>query len=498
LYRSRPEADLGKEVLSFLSSIEEDRKIQFYDIIGTQSHVIMLYEQEYLNSKEVKVILKALEEAKRSLDIVPTDGFEDIHEAVEAFVIAHAGMDAGGKIHTARSRNDQISLDLRLKARDDINLICKAGLDFALSLHRKAQENQDTIMPLYTHMQQAQLGTFSHFLISYEYALTRDIERLIQLYERINRSPLGACAIAGTSINIDRTYTARILGFAGLVVNSIDATSSRDVFVEFISALALLMTSVSRLAEDLIIWSTSEFGFVELDDAYSSTSSAMPQKKNPDPLEIARGKAGSVIGDLVSMFSILKSLPSGYDRDLQEMKPPLFRAASSTLATLKVMKGVIDSIKINKEKMAASSAESYATAIDIAELLVENYKVPFRVAHKLVGMTVNRAVSKGNVPLRDLSVNDLENVILSSGIQGSLQLSGKKMHGLIRKVSTHAIIQNRKSSGSTQLKEQQSMFKELSESIDKYSSLVNSRSSEVDSCFKMLEKQVKQLTGASR
>ncbi|MDQ4056019.1 MAG: argininosuccinate lyase, partial [Thermoproteota archaeon] len=329
MYRSRPRGTLNDDTLKFLSSIDIDQGILNYDIIGSEAHSMMLYDIGILSMPELKKILRALEDIKKNPSQLKIDSFEDIHESLEAFVIKQAGIDAGGKMHTGRSRNDQVILDIRMKVRDDINNICLAIIDLIDSLLEKATENKESVMPMYTHLQQAQIGTFSHYLLSYSDALFRDMDRLYITYGRNNQSPLGACAIGGSTINIDRRTTAVFLGFDGLIRNSVDATSSRDALIEYTSGISIFMTTLSRLAEDFILWSTTEFGYLEISDEYSSTSSAMPQKKNPDPLELVRAKASSVLGNLVSILSIVKALPSGYSRDLQELKPHLWRASST-------------------------------------------------------------------------------------------------------------------------------------------------------------------------
>src|SRR6185503_305520 len=336
----------------------------------------------------------ALENAKKNNALIKTDGFEDIHEALEAYVIKKAGMESGGKMHSARSRNDQVALDIRMKVRDDINNMCAALADLVEGLVEKASESKTAPMPMYTHLQQGQIGTFSHYLISYAYSLLRDIERLYLCYQRINKSPLGACAIGGSSIPIDRKRTAILLGFDSLVTNSIDATSSRDVFLEYSAILSIMALSLSRIAEDFIIWSTTEFGYIELADRFSSTSSAMPQKKNPDPLELIRAKSAIVTAHMVALFGIVKALPTGYSRDLQDMKPQLFESSATTLAMLKIMNGVVRSLHVNTERMKAASKSSYAVALDIAELFVMKNRIPFREAHKIVGNLVDKAAGK--------------------------------------------------------------------------------------------------------
>src|ERR671922_1249760 len=411
MYRSRPNNKLEDDALRFLSSIDDDKSILYYDVIGSQAHSIMLHEMGHITSSELKKILSALEEAKKNPAKVQTEGYEDIHEALETFVITRSGMDAGGKMHTARSRNDQVLLDIRMKIRDDINEICAALASLVYGLIERAKESKQVPMLMYTHLQQAQIGTFSHFLLSYAYALMRDMERLYLVYHRINQSPLGACAIGGSSIAIDRKRTAMLLGFDSIIKNSIDATSSRDAFLEYASTLAILTSTLGRIAEDFIIWSTTEFGYIELAEPYSSTSSAMPQKKNPDPLELTRAKAAIVTSNLVSMLGIVKALPSGYSRDLQDIKPPLLGASAITLDTIKIMDGVVRSLQINKERMRQAASISYAIALDLAEQLVMQKKIPFRTAHRIVGALVSKAANKGNISLVKLEIADATSVL---------------------------------------------------------------------------------------
>ena len=287
MYRSRLDKNLDKHTLDYVSSISDDSEIAIYDIVGSQAHSIMLYENKILNRTEVKKILIALEKLKKE-KFTTASSAEDIHELIETMVIKKTGLEIGGKMHTARSRNDQVALDLRMKIRDDINTICSCILDMVQTLVLLAEKHTTTAMPLYTHLQQAQIGTFSHFLISYADALLRDFERFYDTFERVNHSPLGAGPVGGTSLPINRNSTAKMLGFFDVVENSIDATSNRDVVAEYVGNVAILMTNLSRIAEDLVIWSTSEFSFVELSDQFSSPSSVMPQKKNPDILELTR------------------------------------------------------------------------------------------------------------------------------------------------------------------------------------------------------------------
>jgi argininosuccinate lyase len=454
VYRSRPKGKIDDDVLSFLSSIEHDKSILYYDIIGSQAHSIMLHERGIISKQELKKILGVLEGARQNLGLISTTSAEDIHEALEAFVLDQAGIEAGGKMHTARSRNDQVVLDIRMKVRDDINDLCTLLLDLIDTLVRKADKNKDAIMPLYTHTQQGQIGTFSHVLLSYADTLFRDFERIYGTFDRINQSPLGACAIAGTSIDIDRNRTAALLGFDGLVRNSLDATTSRDSLIEYVSSLAILSSTLARIAEDFIIWSTQEFGFIELDDRYSSTSSAMPQKKNPDPLELTRAKAALITGKLVSMFGIVKGLPSGYSRDLQDLKPQLLEASATAIMTVKVMQGVISTLAVKKNKMLDTSKKSYALSLDIAEQMVTQTGVPFRSAHKVVGALVSSAIEK------DSSLASLELKEISSALESSRQrgIKVEELAKIVREMTPEKSIVSRRSIGSPNPKEQEAMI----------------------------------------
>lgn len=487
MYRSRPKGRMDDSVLRFLSSMQHDQSILYYDVLGSEAHSIMLHEMGHLTLAELKKILSALEGARTKPAKIGTEGYEDIHEALEAFVIKKAGMEAGGKMHTARSRNDQVVLDIRMKIRDDINEICAALASLIEGLVQRAKETKHVPMPMYTHLQQAQIGTFSHFMLAYAYALMRDMERLYLVYQRVNQSPLGACAIGGSSISIDRKKTAVLLGFDSIVRNSIDATSSRDSFLEYASTLAILTSTLGRIAEDFIIWSTTEFGYIELADRYSSTSSAMPQKKNPDPLELTRAKAAIVTGHLVSMLGIVKALPSGYSRDLQDMKPPLLGASATTLDAIRVIDGAVGSLKVNKEKMRQAASTSYAIALDIAEQLVTKHKLPFRSAHKIVGALVDRAAGKDNLPLAKLQASDVAAVLKAQ----KSTVKPEELLKIIKEMTPEKSLQERKSAGSPNPHEQEEMIKSLSQGVSNYKIGIQRRTKMVEGSFGNLDKTVR-------
>ena len=466
--------------------MRSDKSILEYDILGSQAHSIMLYETGILSRKELGKILAALEIARRNNALIKTEGFEDIHEALEAFVIKKAGMDAGGKMHSARSRNDQVALDIRMKLRDEINDICAALADLVDGLIERAGESKTIPMPMYTHLQQGQIGTFSHYLIAYAYSLVRDIERLYLCYQRINQSPLGACAIGGSSIPIDRKRTAVLLGFDSLVTNSIDSTSSRDVFLEYAAVLSIAASSLSRMAEDFIIWSTTEFGYIELADRFSSTSSAMPQKKNPDPLELIRAKSAIITGQMFGLFGVVKALPSGYSRDLQEMKPQLFESSASALAMLKIMNGIVRSLQVNADQMKAASKSSYALSLDIAEQFVMKNKIPFREAHRIVGNLVDKAATK-DIPLSELEEREIQSVLrlLNSNLDSAVVAS------TIRSMTPEKSVESRMSAGSPSSKEQEEMIRSLSQNTRNYKLGIQKRIRMVEGAFRTLSAEVK-------
>jgi argininosuccinate lyase len=483
MYRSRLDKSLDKHTLDYVSSIHDDLQIAQYDIIGSQAHTIMLYENKILNKSETKKILLALERIKKE-KLVSSDA-EDIHELIESLVIKKTGLKTGGKMHTARSRNDQVALDLRMKIRDDINTICKCLLDFIETLVAVAQKHVDTVMPLYTHLQQAQIGTFSHFVLSYVDVLFRDMERFYVTYGRINESPLGAGPVGGTSITIDRNSTAKMLGFKGLVENSIDATSSRDVVAEFVSDVAILMTNLSRMAEDIIIWSTSEFSFVELADKFSSPSSVMPQKKNPDLLELTRGKSARVVGNLVSILTTVKGLASGYGRDLQEIKPSVWSSSRIAISSLVVLNAMFATLKVNKQKMKKVASSGYLVALDLAEALVKQ-GMPFRTAHKIVGQLVQGAHQSGK-SLSELTLDEIKKSVKEKGADP------KKLLKIISLTNTQTSLKGRTSQGSSGLSEQKRMTANRMSKAQAYRSGIIKRTNEVSTAFRSLSTKVSSL-----
>jgi len=391
IYRSRLEKPLDEKVLEFISSLEEDLWIIKEDIIGTEVHNIMLYEQKMLNKNEIKLILKALEHIKEKVlknQFELDRNFEDIHPLIEKLVIDEIGIDIGGKIHTGRSRNDQVSVDMRLKIREELNRISNGLFNLFDVLINVSKNNIESFFPLYTHLQSGQLGVFAHYINYYNAQLLRSLERIEEIYKRINMNPLGACAIGGTSINIDRKRTAELLGFEGIIENSIDAISSRDYVYETLMSLSLIAIQFSRIAEDLLLWSSREFGFIELDDKYCSVSSVMPQKKNPDVIELIRSKSSKIVSNSFSASMIIKAIPSGYFRDFQDLKMLLKSSFDLVLSIIDMCIGIFSTIKINKDRAIQVINESFILALDLAEFLVQDYGIPFRQSHQIVANLV--------------------------------------------------------------------------------------------------------------
>ena len=485
MYRSRLGKNLGKVTLDYVSSLNDDVAIAHYDILGSQAHTIMLYENKVITKKEAKKILKGLENLKKE-KFEKKSSSEDIHELIESLLIKRIGIDAGGKMHTARSRNDQVALDIRMKIRDDINIVCQCLLDTIKSLVQLAKKHQETIVPLYTHLQQAQVGLFSHYLLSYADGLFRDLDRLYVTYGRVNENPLGAGPIGGTSIQIDRQSTGKMLGLKGIVENSIDATTTRDSAVEYIAAIAILMTNLSRISKDFSIWSTSEFSFLQLSDEFSSPSSVMPQKKNPDILELTRGKTSHVIGNLTSMLSTIQGLPSGYSRDLQQINPSIWSTSKIAISALLVMESMLKSVIINKKNMKKAAEDGYLIALDLAEKLVHN-GISFRKSHQIIGRLVKIAHKSGK------SISELNKSEIKKEIKGK-EVSLELLIKLIKSTTITSSLHDRTSQGSSGISEQKRMVKHRLGKINVYQTGIKKRNNYVQNSLNKLNKKVKALT----
>ena len=380
----------------FNSSIHFDKKLYRHDIKGSMEHATMLHGVGILTENELELILSGLSSILEDIEsgkLPFNENAEDIHMFVEAELTSRIG-DAGRKLHTARSRNDQVALDLRLYMRDeakDVADMLRSLVDALLSV---VKANRETIMPGYTHLQRAQPITFAHHLLAYCMMFTRDITRIEDAIKRMNYSPLGSAALAGTTHPIDRDAVASALGFDGVTMNSIDGVSDRDYCVEFESAFALIMMHLSRLSEEIILWSSWEFKFVELDDAFTTGSSIMPQKKNPDMAELVRGKCGRVYGDLMATLTVLKGLPLAYNKDMQEDKEAIFDATETVKKCLEVFIPMIRTMKPLKENMYNACKRGFINATDLADYLTR-HGMPFRTAYKIVGTLVAKCLADG-------------------------------------------------------------------------------------------------------
>jgi len=484
MYRSRLGTDLSDITLDYVSSINDDSEIAMYDILGSQAHSLMLFQNNIITKIDAKKILSALENLKKE-KFDSSSGAEDIHELIESLVIKKAGMASGGKMHTARSRNDQVVLDIRMKVRDDINIICNCLLDTIEALVSVAKNHQKTIMPLYTHLQQAQAGLFSHYLLAHADALSRDFERLYGTFQRVNQSPLGAGPVGGTSIPIDRQSTAKMLGFDKVVENSIDATSTRDFVAEYVAMISILMTNLSKIAEDFVIWSTSEFSFIELADEFTSPSSVMPQKKNPDILELTRGKTAEVIGNLTAILTTIKGLASGYGRDLQQIKSSIWSTSKISISALLILKSILLTLKVNEKQMKKVTESSNLIALDIAEKLVQE-GIPFRVTHKISGVLVQLA-HQSKKPISKLTSSEIKKSVADT------KVDPKIVSKIISSTSVVSSLKDRKSYGSSGYDEQKRMISDRISLINQYRTDISKRENSINSSIESLTKQINEI-----
>ena len=408
LWHGRFEGGPAEELMAFTVSLPFDSRLAADDLVGSRAHVRGLARAGLLTDEEAATVLAALDTVEVELSggtfvFVASD--EDIHTAVERRVTELAGS-AGAKLHTGRSRNDQVATDLRLFAKRELGVVIGKVLDLQKVLLSRATEVGDAAVPGYTHLQRAQPVLLAHHLLAHGWAFSRDIDRLIDARRRLDVSPLGAGALAGSSLPLDPAATASDLGFAGVFANSLDAVSDRDFVAESLFVLALLGVHLSRLAEEIILWSTDEFGFLGLADAYSTGSSMLPQKKNPDIAELTRGKTGRLIGNLTGLLATLKALPLAYNRDLQEDKEPFFDSLDTVVLALGAMTGLIASSSFRLDVMEEAANAPTAAATDLAEWLVAN-GTPFRDAHAIVGSLVRRSLDEG-IALRDLVADSTE------------------------------------------------------------------------------------------
>lgn len=408
LWGGRFTKETDQLVYNFNASITFDQKFYKQDIEGSIAHVCMLGKQGILTKEEMQSIVKTLNEIKEEVEsgkLKISTEYEDIHSFVEATLIDRLG-DTGKKLHTGRSRNDQVALDMRLYTR--LEVLYTDGLleELLNTLIKIMEENTETIMPGFTHLQKAQPITLAHHMGAYFEMFKRDRQRLHDIFKRMNYCPLGSGALAGTTYPLDREYTAELMGFYGPTLNSMDGVSDRDYLIEYLAALSTIMMHLSRFSEEIIIWNSNEYQFVEIDDAYSTGSSIMPQKKNPDIAELVRGKTGRVYGALMSLLTTMKGIPLAYNKDMQEDKELAFDAMDTAKGCIALFNGMLATMKFNKEVMEKSSKNGFTNATDAADYLV-NHGVPFRDAHGIVGQIVLYCIDK-SIAIDDMSLEELK------------------------------------------------------------------------------------------
>ena len=421
----------------FNSSISFDSRMYRQDITGSMAHAAMLANQGIISREDADALIAGLETILQDLDsgalAIDLD-CEDIHMFVEQVLTERLG-DVGKKLHTARSRNDQVALDIRMYLRDQVDEISDLIRDLVSAVTDKAEEYKATVMPGYTHLQRAQPITFGHHLMAYAMMLLRDLERLADCRKRMNQSPIGCCALAGTTYDTDRYFEAEQLGFDGICLNSLDGVSDRDFCLELLSTLAIAMMHLSRFSEEIILWSSWEFKFVELSDAYTTGSSIMPQKKNPDMAELVRGKTGRVYGDLMALLTTLKGLPLAYNKDMQEDKESIFDACDTVKMCLKVFVGMIETLRAIPENMLKAAQKGFINATDLADYLVKK-GLPFRAAYKISGSIVAYCIAEDK---------DLESVTLDK----YQEFSPMFQEDVYDEISLEACVSKRISTGGT-------------------------------------------------
>lgn len=407
LWSGRFEKGMDELVAEFNASITFDIKLYRHDIKGSIAHITMLQSEDLVSLEERDMIiegLKAIEKRIESGELKFTYKDEDIHMAIESELIRSIG-DVGRKLHTARSRNDQVNVDVRMYLKDEILEILQLLKDLEMVLINKAEENIHGVMPGFTHLQHAQPVTVGFHLMAYFQQFKRDIERLKGCYERVDYNPLGSCALAGTTIPINRHFTAELLGFKNVTENAMDTVADRDFIVEFISFASICMAHLSRFSEEFILWNSQEFGFIDIDDSFCTGSSIMPQKKNPDIPELIRGKTGRVYGHLISILTVIKGLPMAFNKDFQEDKEALFDTIKTLKNSIRIFASMLENTKFNYDKIEGQMNKGFLNATDVAESLVLQ-GIPFRTAHELVGIMVKYCEDKG-IGLEDVAKSEL-------------------------------------------------------------------------------------------
>ncbi|HDI72598.1 MAG: argininosuccinate lyase [Candidatus Altiarchaeales archaeon] len=486
MLRDRFKGGISPILLEFSSSLESDKGMILEDVWGSEVHVLMLMKQGIISRGDAKKIIESLKKAEKNFmngKFKLSEELEDIHLNVENYVIKNSGLDYGGRMHTARSRNDQVLTDTKIRLRNEILEIEELVIEFQKTLLILAEKYADAVMPGYTHMQHAQPMTFGFWISSYVSMLIRDLERLKNAYKSVNLCPLGACALAGTSFHIDRKFTSRLLGFDGVHEHSLDAVGSRDFVAETLAVMAILMSNLSRFAEDLIIWSSYEFGFIEFSDSFSTGSSIMPQKKNPDVAELVRGKSGRIYGSLIQILTVLKGLPSGYNRDLQEDRELLWDSIHVLKSSLRVLNEGLRDMKINKERMEEMANSNFSTATELANFLVRDKDLSFRKAYEIVAAIVKELIRKKK------DFRDVENVrkILK---KFTIEISAKELGNVL---DPKKVVAKNRSMGGTSPREVRRMLRSFKNVIKVRNGDLRKRRDRIRSAQRLTEEMIKEL-----
>ncbi len=456
MWAGRFQKQLDSLADDFNSSIRFDSRMYRQDITGSMAHAAMLGAKGIITQSESETIIDALEGILADIESGELEidmTAEDIHMFVESVLTQRIG-DTGKRLHTARSRNDQVAVDIRLYLRDEANELVDLICELIEAIVGQASAHKETIMPGYTHLQRAQPITFAHHLMCYAFMLSRDVLRIKDTVKRMNYSPLGSCALAGTTYDTDREMTAAALGFDSITLNSIDGVSDRDFCVELMSAMALVMAHLSRFSEEIILWSSWEFKFIELDDSYTTGSSIMPQKKNPDMAELVRGKTGRVYGDLIALLTTLKGIPLAYNKDMQEDKEAVFDSIDTVKMCLKVFAPMVETMRVLEKNMYAAAGKGFINATDLADYLVKK-GMPFRTAYKLVGQTVALCIERGIV-LDELPLEEYK------------QLDALFDDDLYNEISLETCVAKRISAGGTGLASVETQINYMTEFINEH------------------------------
>nr|AIF18824.1 argininosuccinate lyase (argH, ASL) [uncultured marine thaumarchaeote KM3_84_F03] len=472
---------------SFISSVEDDSLILDSVIKINIAHLLMLNKNEIIDKKTVSKCIKSLKSIDDSFQL--DSDLEDVHMNVESFVIDRIGSEIGGQLNLAKSRNDQVASAIRMTSRQFILDLLSNIHDLQKVILTLAKSHTDYLMPSFTHLQHAQIVTLSHHLLAHYDSLSRDAERFQETYHRVNKSPQGSGAIASVIINVDRDYVAKLLGFDGLVENSIDATTTRDFCIELMSNLTLLMLNVEKIVNELVLWSTSEFSYVEISDEFSSTSSIMPQKKNPVIAELIRSKSSIIIGDLVASIGIIKSLTLGYSIDLQDLTPRLWNSLDKSLSSIQLLSNMLSNCKFNKESMS-NNLDDTMIAADLANYLASNYNISFRQSHHIVG-TLSKTSADSDKKLSSLVKSDL--------LQITKKITGKTIKISVDEIDSifnyHKNVNSKTTKGSPSASESNRMIKVRKTSLANSSKFVKKQQNLINKSELLIEKSIKNLSG---